>query len=406
MTGLVEFGLPNRLLDHAIPDESPLSADATGHGDPLAELGDDGDLEGHVRAVLPGRRHDADRRGGPDGHHERLRGLDPLPDFGPAQDQAAAHDPADDLLRGNAGLVHVEGPGDVHPRGPRLVVGFRRDDFLNHHQEDVQVDVVMRAHGDDRRAFRDGALDEREDLLVVLLRLRRVDDVDLVLHDDDLVDADDAEGHQMLLRLRLRAILVRRDDEQGAVHDRGPAQHRGHERLMPWRVDEGNDALELALHVVGLADLRGLVRGGLRVLRTFVDRHVRVAEADRNAPLDLLAVSVCPLPREPLGQGGLPMVDMSDDADVDLRLARDLHRACSCHASSIDFGPRWTIFRFSCRMSGDTVFPRTVFFFRIPGRGGWNPTPPLIRRPFRRGPGRSDRIGKPSLSLPPVIWSL
>src|SRR2546425_215695 len=35
-------------------------------------------------------------------------------------------------------------------------------------------------------------------------------------------------------------------------------------------------------------------------------------------------------------------------------------------------------------MSGDTVFPRTVFFLRIPSRTGWKPTPPLRRRRFRR----------------------
>src|SRR5207247_9429261 len=136
------------------------------------------------------------------------------------------------------------------------------------------------------------------------------------------------------------------------------------------------------LRLVALAHLRVLGRGGLVLLRTLVDRHVRVAEADRDAPLDLLAVPVRPLPGEPLRQCGLPMVHMPDDADVHLRLTRDLHRVCSCHASSIDFGPRTTIFRFSCRMSGDTVFPRTVFFFRIPGRTGWNPTPQLPRTPF------------------------
>src|SRR5216117_2370779 len=264
--------------------------------------------------------------------------------------------------------------------GLRFLARPRRDHLLDHHEQDVQVHIVVGAHGDDRRALGDGPLDERLNLLVVLLGLLRVDDVDLVLHDHDLVDADNPEGHQVLLRLRLRDVLVRRDHEQGAVHDRRAAQHRRHERLMSGRVDEGHDPLELPLHVVGLAHLRVLVRGGLVVLRTLVDRHVRVAQADRDASLDLLAVPVRPLPGEPLRQRGLPMVHVPDDADVHLRLTRDLHRACSCHASSIDLGPRTTIFRFSCRMSGDTVFPRTVFFFRIPGRTGWNPTPPLTSR--------------------------
>src|SRR5437016_11806164 len=492
------------LFQHAVPYDPPLPADPTGDRDALTGLGDDGDLEGHVGPILPRRRHDADRRRGPDGHHQRFRGLDALdfqllrdpddpleqidldghlhqdlrqrtrrrddpadeavclrehrievrpdrdqpartdllpggparvegpdrrrevlpfrlvpechlapgrdldlfPDLHAALHQAPAEHAADDLLRPDPRLVHVERAGHVHLRGLRLLAGPRRDDLLNHHHQDVEVHIVVGRHRDDRPPLRDGPLGERLDLAVVLLRLLRVHDIDLVLHDHDLVDADDPEGHQVLLRLRLRDILVRRDHEEGAVHDRRAAQHRRHERLMSGGIDEGHDPLELPLHVVGLAHLRVLVRGGLVVLRTLVDRHVRVAESDRDAPLDLLAVPVRPLPGEPLRQRGLPMVHVPDDADVHLRLARNLHRACSCHASSIDFGPRTTIFRFNCRMSGDTVFPRTVFFFRIPGRTGWNPTPPLTSRPFLRGPGRSCRMGNPSLSLPPVIWSL
>src|SRR5438309_1970888 len=492
------------LLDHAVADEPPLPPDPTGHGYPLPQFRNDGDLEGHVRAVLPRRGDHADRRGGPDGHHERLRRLDPLhgevlrdaddplqevhldghlqqdlgqgsrrthdpadqavrlrqdgiqvrpdrdepawsdllpgraaaleradrrrevlplrpvadrhlpprgnldllPDLRLALHQAAAEDAPDDLLRRDPRLVHVEGPRDVHLRGLRFLARPRRDHLLDHHQQDVQVHIVVGAHGDNRRAFGDGPLHERLDLLVVLLGLFRVDEVDLVLHDHDLVDADDPEGHQVLLRLRLRDILVRRDHEEGAVHDRRAAQHRRHERLMSGGIDEGHDPLKLPLHVVGLAHLRVLVRGGLVVLRTLVDRHVRVAEANRAAALVLLAVPVRPLSGERLRRGALAMAVVRGYADVVLRLARNLHRACSCHASSIDFGPRTTIFRFSCRMSGDTVFPRTVFFFRIPGRTGWNPTPPLTSRPFLRGPGRSCRMGNPSLSLPPVIWSL
>src|SRR6266581_2946735 len=339
-------------------------------------------------------------------HLAARRDLDLLADLDAALHQAPSEDAADHLLRHDPRLVHVEGARDIHLRGLRFLVGRGRDALLDHHQQHVQVDVVVRAHRDDRRALCDGPLHERLDLAVVLLRLLRVDDVDLILDDHDLVDADDPERHQVLLRLRLRAILVRRDHEEGAVHDRRAAEHRRHERLVAGRVDEGHDPLQLRLHVVDLARVRVRVTRWLLTLRTLVDRHVRVAEADRDAPLDLLRVAVRPLPREPFRERRLPMVDVAADADVDLRLARDLHRACSCHASSTDFGPRWTIRRFSCRISGLTVFPRTVFFLRIPGRTGWKPTPPLTRRRFRRGPGRSGRIGKPSLSLPPVIWSL
>src|SRR3989442_1435549 len=489
---------------HAVSDEPPFPANPTGDRDALTGLRDDWNLEGHVGPILPRRRHDADRRRGPDGHHQWLRGLDALdfqllrdpddpleqidldghlhqdlrqrtrgrddpadeavrlrehrievradrdqpagtnllpggparvegpdrrrevlpfrlvpechlapgrdldllPDLHPALHQAPAEHAAHDLLGRDPGLVHVERAGHVHLRGLRLLVGPRRDDFLNHHHQDVEVHVVVGGHRDDWRALRDGPLREHLDLAVVLLRLLRVHDVDLVLHDHDLVDPDDPEGHQVLLRLGLRDVFVRRDHEQRAVHDRRAAEHRGHERLVAGRVDKRYDPLQLALHVVRLAHLGVLVTRGLRLLRTLVDRHVRVAEADRDAPLDLLAMTVRAFAGEPLRERRLPMVHVADHADVDLRLAGNLHRACSCHASSIDFGPRTTIFRFSCKMSGETVVPRTVFFFRIPDRTGWKPTPPLKRRRFRRGPGRSDRIGKPSLSLPPVIWSL
>src|SRR3989442_75999 len=128
-----------------------------------------------------------------------------------------------------------------------------------------------------RVAVGDGPLDERLDLPIVLGRLLRVDDVDLVLHDHDLVDADDAEGHQVLLRLRLRAVLVRRDHEQGPVHDRRAAEHRGHERLVARRIDERHNPLKFPFHVVRLADLRVLIGRGLGVLRSLVDRHVGIA---------------------------------------------------------------------------------------------------------------------------------
>src|SRR3990170_361465 len=490
--------------DHAVADEAPLPPDPPGDGDALARLADDGDLQGHVRDVLAGGGHDADRRRRADGDHQRLRRLDtldlevlrgpddaleevdlnghPQDDFGHAArrshdppdeavglrearvevradrdepsgphllargasgmqgthgrgevlplrpvadrdlapggdldlvadaevplDEASAEDPADELLWRGARLVHVERPRDVHLRRLRFVVRLRRDDLVDEHEEDVEVHVMVGRDGNDWRSLRDGPLDEVDNLLVVLTRLLRVDDVDLVLDHDDAVHTDDPEGHEVLFRLRLRALLVRGDHEERAVHDCRATQHRRHEGLVAGGIDERDDPLELPFRSAVFAGVRGRVRLRRLALRAAVDGHVRVPQADGDASLDLLGVAIRPLPGQALCERGLAMVHVPDDADVHDGLVGNLHRVCSCHASSIDFGPRWTIFRFSWRMSGETAFPRTVFFFRIPGRAAWKPTPPLRRSRFRRGPGRSGRIGKPSLSLPPVIWSL
>src|SRR5436309_2541812 len=104
-------------------DEPPLPADPTGHGDPLAQLRDDGDLEGHVRPVLPRRGDYSDRRGGPDGHHERLRRLDPL-DGEVLRD---ADDPLEEVhLDGHLHQDLGQGPRRTHDPTDQAV-RFRQD---------------------------------------------------------------------------------------------------------------------------------------------------------------------------------------------------------------------------------------------------------------------------------------
>src|SRR3990170_4823808 len=494
------------LLQHAVADEPPLAADPAGERDALSRLRANGDLEGHLRAVAAGARHDADRERGANGDHKRLVRLDALdldvlddadhavehvrldghlqqhrrqrarfPDDaahqrvglrerrvesradrdqasgphvlarGPAAVQArdlarevlprglagdgdlaaradldllahlqlplhegAAEDAARDLLHRDARLVHVERARDEHPRRLLVIERRGRDRLLDLRDERVDVHVVVRAERDDGGALRDRALDERLDLVVGLARLRVVHDVNLVLHDDDLLDADDVERGQVLLRLRLGAGLVGGDDEERPVHDRRAGEHGRHERLVARGVDERDRAQELRLPAAVLARLGRAVRLRRLARRASVERGVRVPEADRDAAADLLGVAVRLLPGEAVHERRLPVVDVADDADVHRRLHGDLHRLSdfSCQASSIDFGPRLVIRRFTCWMSGEIAPPRRDLRFRMPPRVGWKPTPPLTSTPRRRGPVRSPRIGKPALSLPPVIFSL
>ncbi len=104
----------------------------------------------------------------------------------------------------------------------------------------VDVDVVMRGDRDDRGVLSYGAFDELLDLLVVRQRLFLGDDVDLVLHDDDLLHPDDGERHEVLLGLGLGTLLVRRHQQQRAVHHGGAGEHGGHQGLVAGCVHEGD----------------------------------------------------------------------------------------------------------------------------------------------------------------------
>ena len=82
----------------------------------------------------------------------------------------------------------------------------------------IGIDNIVVAQNKIDLVDADQALDELLDLLVVLAGLVGVDKVDLVLGDDDVVDTDDIERHQVLLCLCLRDGLAGRDDQDVAVH--------------------------------------------------------------------------------------------------------------------------------------------------------------------------------------------
>lgn len=56
--------------------------------------------------------------------------------------------------------------------------------------------------------------------------------VDLVLEDDDVLQAHDFHSSEMLRSLGLGAGLVGSDEQQGAVHNSSPVQHRCHENVV------------------------------------------------------------------------------------------------------------------------------------------------------------------------------
>src|SRR3954451_9686626 len=159
----------------------------------------------------------------------------------------------------------------------------------------VAVELVL------REQLADLELDELEDLLVV-------DHVGLVQRHDDRRDADLAGQEDVLLGLRHRAV-GRGDDEDRAVHLRGTRDH----------------VLDV-VSVTRAVDVRVVTR-----LRLVLD----VRDRDRDATLALLrrlvdlverreGVEVRVLVVQDLGDGSgqrrLSMVDVTDGADVDVRL--------------------------------------------------------------------------------------
>jgi hypothetical protein len=87
--------------------------------------------------------------------------------------------------------------------------------------------------------FRDRPFDECLDLVVVPDRLFLADHIDLVLDDHDPVDADKFQRHQVLLGLRLGALLGSGDDEHRPVHKRRTGEHGCHKGLVPRGIHKG-----------------------------------------------------------------------------------------------------------------------------------------------------------------------
>ena len=152
-----------------------------------------------------------------------------------------------------------------------------------------------------REQLADLHLDELEQLGVV-------DHVGLVQRDDDRRHLDLAGEQDVLARLRHRAV-GRRDDEDRAVHLGGARDHVLDVVGVPRAVDVRVVAvLRLVL------DVRGVDRdAALALLGSVVDRRRSRARRVRALLRQHL--------RDRRGQGRLAVVDVTDRADVDVRLA-------------------------------------------------------------------------------------
>lgn len=121
----------------------------------------------------------------------------------------------------STGLVDVEGSNDDHVRVHAEVTGRNGDSVDDGLVDGINVELELSRDGDDGRLSSNGASDELEDGLVVLLSSLFSHQVDLVLENDDLVELHDLNSSQMLRGLGLGAGFVASNKEQSSVHDGG-----------------------------------------------------------------------------------------------------------------------------------------------------------------------------------------
>ena len=153
------------------------------------------------------------------------------------QDAAAGH-AALEVVDLGPRLVDVEAADDDHVRGGGEVAAGHGDAAQQLLVDGVDVVLELGRDGHHGRAVGRGAADELEDGLVVLRRALLAHQVHLVLQDDDVVQLHDLDGRQVLRRLRLRARLVARDQQQRRVHDGRARQHGAHEDVVAGAIDE------------------------------------------------------------------------------------------------------------------------------------------------------------------------
>src|SRR3954467_3209816 len=337
------------------------------------------DLAEHLDAGHDGVRRGADA----DDLHVVARVDDTLLDAA-GRDGAAAGDREDVLDRHQEraveralglGDVRVELLGEVEDLLRVLRVALERLQRRPDHERDVVARKVVLG-----QQVADLDLDELQELLVV-------DHVGLVEEDDHVRHADLAGEQDVLARLRHRAVGGG-DHEDRAVHLRRARDH--------------------VLHVVGVT--RAVDVRVVAVLRLVLD----VRRRDRDAALlllgrvvDLVAAAglAADLLREHLRdrsrQRRLAVVDMTDRADVDVRLAA--LELCLGHCCSLLSGE--VCFRKRGPPSGEPgkISLRASFCVVRPGRARRS----AARRSSRRcsaGPPRSARTASMT-SRAPGCWS-
>ncbi len=81
----------------------------------------------------------------------------------------------------------------------------------------------------------------------------------LFLQDDDVFEFHDLDCGQVFTRLWLWARLVTRDQKKGGVHNRSAVEHRGHQDVVTWTIDEGDMADKLHAGVAAWTFTRRVV---------------------------------------------------------------------------------------------------------------------------------------------------
>ena len=124
----------------------------------------------------------------------------------------------------------------------------------------------------------------------------------------------------MLPRLRPRNRLVRGDDQEGAVHQKGSREHVRHQALVARRVDEADSPQQVGRLSADWTGRARRVGGGDRGVLTLVEGRVRVSDLDRDSPSQLLAVCGGPDAGDSLYDTGLTGIHVPRGPDVALRL--------------------------------------------------------------------------------------
>ena len=223
-----------------------------------------------------------------------------------------------------------------------------------------QIDVVFQdgADGEDGSAVCDGANDKFPDLFLLCERRIHFDKVDFVLEDDDIFESHDFYGGEMFGGLRLGAGFVPGDKEEGAIHDGGAIEHRGHEDIVAGTIDEGNVTAKMVGDIgfgigkgVGMGRTTGSVQGvggsrnhfgsGFRFLRFFFPASfLGVRKSGRWGSLVNLGIGISQLDgdvsfqfvfktygldsRDGFDYGGFPVGYVANGTDVDGGLTTDL----------------------------------------------------------------------------------
>ena len=121
----------------------------------------------------------------------------------------------------------------------------------------------------------------------------------------------------MFGRLRLGTRFVRGNQKDRTVQKRGGGDDGRHQRFVSGCIDEGYFPFGHSRLLTG----RAFFREGMPVtFFAMVDLGIGITDANRDAPLDFLAMGIGPFSCNRMGEGCFSMVDMTQYSDVHFSL--------------------------------------------------------------------------------------